>query len=123
MYSWISLAINRKRASKMNLRVVMSPVDNINTLWIATQKFLIPLIKRLPFGLGSFLRYNHRGWQYRDQDHMHQDLGDAWVHTTPVQNQLYVANAEVAQEIFSRRRDFVKPIYFYSECEATLGLI
>lgn len=120
MYSFTTLAINRKRASQMNLRVVMSPVDNINTLWIATQKFLIPLIKHLPFDLGSFLRYNHRGWQYKDQFHMHEDFGDAWVHTTPVQNQLYIANAEAVQDIFLRRRDFLKPTYFYSECPSNL---
>ncbi len=120
IYSFTCLAINRKRARQMNLRIVMSPVDNINILWIVTQEFLVPLIKLLPFGLGTWVRHNQRGWQYREGHRIHEDFGEAFVHTTPVQNQLYIANAEAAHNILSRRRDFVKPTYFYSECQSIL---
>jgi hypothetical protein len=105
----------------MHLRILMSPVNNVNTLWILTQGFLIPLIKLLPFGLGSWVRHNQRGWQYKDGFRIHEDFGDAIVHTTPVANQIYLANAEAAHEIMLRRRDFVKETSLYSECERKLG--
>lgn len=93
----------------------------MNPLWVISQKLFLSLIKNLPFGLGSFSRYNVRGWVYYDKYKMHAELGDAWLNVTPGENMLYIADPDAAIDVFSRRKDFVKPLRLYSEfpvCQA-----
>ncbi|KAI9836332.1 MAG: hypothetical protein M1837_003399 [Sclerophora amabilis] len=84
---------------------------------MASQRLFLPLLQRLPFGLGSFTRYNVLGWLFNDKYRMHVDFGDAWVHVSPGENALYVANAEAVEEIFLRRKDFPKPSHMYKMLE------
>lgn len=117
----IRLATNHNNALKTGLPFVMSPVDPMHPLWVISQKMFLPLLKRLPFGLGAFTRYSVRGWVYYDKYKMHAELGDAWINVTPGENMLFIADPDAANDVFSRRKDFVKPIRLYSEfpiCQA-----
>lgn len=111
----IRFVTNRNNALKTGLPFVMSPVDPMHPLWVISQKLFLPLLKRLPFGLGRFTRYNMRGWVYDDKYKMHAELGDAWINVTPGENMLFIADPDAAIDIFSRRKDFVKPLRLYSE--------
>ena len=117
IYLAISLEQNRRLALQMQVPIVISPFNPVNPLWMISQKVLIPLLQRLPFGLGSFTRYNRMGWVYHDKYRLHAELGDLFVHVNPAKNQLFVANPGAVEEIFQRRRDFEKPIHMYSEFE------
>jgi len=62
-----------------------------------------------------------RGWVYYDKYKMHAELGDAWINVSPGENMLFIADPNVANDIFSRRNDFIKPLRLYSEfsiCQA-----
>lgn len=111
----IRLVANYNNALKTGLPFVISPVDPMNPLWVISQKLFLPLITHLPFGLGAFTRYNVRGWVYYDKYKMHAELGDAWINVTPGENMLFIADPDAANDVFSRRKDFVKPLRLYSE--------
>lgn len=111
----IKLVTNYNKAVQTGLPFVISPVDPMNSLWVISQKLFLPLIKHLPFGLGAFTRYSVRGWVYYDKYKMHAELGDACINVTPGENMLYIADPGAADDVFSRRKDFVKPLRLYSE--------
>ncbi|KAG8159910.1 hypothetical protein KVR01_010547 [Diaporthe batatas] len=69
---------------------------------------VLAFFRRLPFGLGdnSFTRYNFRAWELQDRYHSHHEMGDVWMHVTPVRNWLYIGDPEIVTEIWKRGRDF-----------------
>lgn len=116
-YGVLSFAVKYSEARKIDIPIVSSPIGQMNVFWMILQPILLPLLQRLPFRLGSFTRYNRRGWVFHDKCKMHLEYGDAWVHVTPSANWLYLSDADVVKELFSRRRDFIKPIGIYSAYE------
>lgn len=114
IYGIVCFAIKYSDARKIDIPIVSSPVSPMNLFWVLLQPLLLPLLRRLPFRLGSFTRYNRRGWAFHDKCKMHLEFGDAWVHVTPTANWLYLSDADAVKELFSRRRDFIKPIGIYS---------
>lgn len=113
-YAWC-LMLNYRRASQLNLPMVLVPVSPDNPLWIAIQTGFVFILRHFPFGIFSFTRYCRLGWEFHDRYKTHQRLGDAWLLVTPKRNWLYVAEAEAANEIFSRGRDFGRPIWMLGE--------
>ena len=85
-YGIVCFAIKYSDARRIGIPIVSSPVSQMNVFWIILQPILLPLLRRLPFGLGSFIRYNRRGWAFHDKCNMHLEFGDAWVHVTPSAN-------------------------------------
>lgn len=116
-YGVLSFAVKYSEARKIDIPIVSSPIGQMNVFWMILQPILLPLLQRLPFRLGSFTRYNRRGWVFHDKCKMHLEYGDAWVHVTPSANWLYLSDADVVKELFSRRRDFIKPIGIYKMLE------
>lgn len=104
---------NKRIAIQLGLPYVASPIDPWYPLWIASQRRLLPLLRKLPFNLGSFTRYTTWGWQYKDHYDMHRELGDAFVHVNPFNNELFLADAGAINEVFTRRKDFLKPVQRY----------
>lgn len=109
----LACALNVRQAKRSRLPLVFSPVDAINPLWILTQPLLLPLLRRLPWFLGSWTRYNQRGWLFRDKYKMHTELGDAWMHVTPLNKTVYIADAAACQQVYTRKNDFVKPTHMF----------
>ena len=58
-YLALSLTSNYELAQSFN---------PVNPLWMTLQKWLIPLLQRLPFGPGSFIRYNRMGVSRQNTD-------------------------------------------------------
>lgn len=114
MYNIICFALKYSDARKSEIPIVASPVGQMNVFWVILQPVLVPLLRRLPFRLGSFTRYCSRGWAFYDKCNMHLELGDAWVLVTPSANWLYLSDADAVKDILSRRRDFIKPVSIYS---------
>lgn len=101
-------------ARKIGIPIVTSPIGPTNVFWMLLQSILLPFLPRLPFHLGSFTRYNRWGWAFHDKCGMHLEFGDAWIHVTPSANWLYLSDADAVKELFSHRRDFIKPYDIYS---------
>ncbi|THV49226.1 hypothetical protein BGAL_0205g00030 [Botrytis galanthina] len=111
LYNVYSLYLNYKDASALGLPRVISPITPDNPLWIALQTIFKTAVRQFPFGAVSFTRHTRLGWEFHDRFHTHVRLGDAWVLVTPTRNWICVANAATVTDIFSRGRDFVRPIW------------
>lgn len=44
---------------------------------------------------------------------MHVELGDAWLHVTPLTRTLYLSDAVTCQEVYKRKEDFPKPTHLF----------
>lgn len=110
LYSAYCLALNYQIARKVGVPLVVIPISPENVLWIIAGNYLIPLFKRLPFGNGTFTRFNRHGWQTSDNGKAHLELGDAFITVTPGKNWLYVCNAEALTDIFRRGSDFPRTL-------------
>ncbi|PQE30165.1 cytochrome p450 protein [Rutstroemia sp. NJR-2017a WRK4] len=111
LYNAYWLYINYKNASVLGLPRVISPITPDNPLWIAFQTAFKTIVRRFPFGASSFTRHTRLGWEFHDRYRTHVRLGDAWVLVTPSRNWVFVANAAAVTDIFSRGRDFVRPVW------------
>lgn len=109
----VSIRSNKRHVRQLNVPTLISPVDPASYIWALLQSRLTALLKLLPFGLGSFTRYNHPGWTFEDKYRLHEELGDVFVHVSPGDTELYISNAEAIYEVCSRRRDFPKPLARY----------
>lgn len=110
LYCAYCLALNYQVARKVGVPLIVIPISPENVLWIIVGKYLIPLFKCVPFGNGSFTRFNRHGWQTSDNGKAHLDFGDAFITVTPGKNWLYVCNAEALTDIFRRGSDFPRTL-------------
>ncbi|KAL8904565.1 MAG: hypothetical protein Q9207_003184 [Kuettlingeria erythrocarpa] len=109
-YSWFCLLRNYQIARKIGVPLVVIPISHENPLRMVVDKaFVVPLFERIPFGTGSFTRYNWRGWEFADKSKSHAELGDVFVVVTPGRNWLYLCNAEALLDVFQRRMGFPRP--------------
>ncbi len=114
-YNAYCLLINYRRASCLNIPIVCVLVSPDNPFWIALQTAFSYGFKYIPFDALSFTRYCRLGWEFHDRYKTHQRLGDVWMLVTPDRNWLYIAQAEAAYAVFSRGREFGRPVWMLSE--------
>ena len=108
-YLLYGLLTNYNAARKTGLPLVVLPVDCGNPLWLIIDRKVAQLVRRLPFGSGTFTRFNWRGWEIWDRYRAHQELGDGIIFVTPGKNYLQLCDAEAVSDIFQRRGDFPRP--------------
>jgi hypothetical protein len=103
---------NYSIARKIGLPVVIVPISPENLIWMLTARHVLSLLKYLPFETGHFTRFCYVGWQFDDKYHVHQELGDAVVFTTPGKNWIYLCNADAIHELTRRERQgqFARPV-------------
>ena len=111
LYSIYCLVVNYSKASNLGLPLVICAITPDNPLWIAFQTAFGSILRFFPFAAISFTRYCRLGWEFHDRYQTHSKLGDVWMLVTPARNWLYIANAEAVTEIFSRGRDFTRPVW------------
>ena len=109
LYFSYGLLVNYNAARKTGLPLIVLPFDCGNPLWLITDRKIVQLVRRIPFGSGTFTRFNWRGWEIWDRYRAHQQLGDAIFFVTPGKNYLQICDAEAVSEIFQRRADFCRP--------------
>ena len=110
-YGVCAICVNYVNARKLSLPIIIIPISPDNPLWIAFQISFSRLLRHFPFEATSFTRHCRLGWEFHDRFRTHARLGDAWILVTPAKNWLYVANDKAVNDIFSRSRDFVRPIW------------
>lgn len=111
LYNAYCLLLNYRRASSLHLPVICVLVSPENPIWIALQTGASFVFRRLPFEAFPVTRYSRLGWEFHDRYKTYERVGELWVLVTPNRNWLYVAQAEAAYEIFTRGRDFGRPVW------------
>jgi hypothetical protein len=106
--------VNYQKALKIGFPTAITPVDPFYPLWILARPYLFPFLSRLPFGLGEFTSYSYIAWALKDGLAMHARYGDAFTIVTPVENQVFVADAKACDDILTRRKDFIKKPAVYA---------
>lgn len=108
LHSGFCLASNYFKALKVGVPIRVLPINHNNPIWMLLDRPVLAFVRHLPFGLGdnSFTRYNFRAWEIHDRYRSHHEMGDVWMHVTPVINWLYVGDPETVTEIWKRGRDF-----------------
>ena len=113
LYSCYTLLRNYRSALELNVPIVVVPISHDNPIWIAFDRRVISLLKHVPFGPGTFTRYNWRAWDFFDKNRAHLELGDVFIMVSPGKNWMYVSEAEALTDIFKRRRDFPRPLELF----------
>ncbi|EOD45005.1 putative cytochrome p450 protein [Neofusicoccum parvum UCRNP2] len=109
IYSFVR---NYALARKIGLPIVAVPISLDNLIWMLSARFVMPFVRRLPFGSGHFTRFGYVGWEFRDKSRVHQELGDAFTLVTPGTSWVYMCNADSIYDIIQRERrhDFSRPV-------------
>lgn len=114
------LLANYKCATQIGVPIVCVPISPDNPLWIALQTSFTSLFKYIPFDAFSFTRYCKLGWEFHDRFRPFSTLGDVFVLVTPDRNWFYVGEAEAANDILSRGREFGRPVWMLSKAPCSL---
>lgn len=116
-WSMINLLQNYRKARKIGLPILITPILVHHPIWQLTENFVVPILERIPFGITNFLRYSIRGWNFNDRYYLHEKHGGAFIVVSPDVTQVVVADATAAEDIFFRRKDFVKAHNLYKPLE------
>lgn len=117
LWSLICLEINVRKARSLNVPYVRLPIDSNNIPWTIFQPYVWNILDRLSIKWSSypdFIRYSRRGWHFADKSETHVRLGPVWALVTPATIYVHIAEPDAINEMFTRRRDFVRPIKEYS---------
>ncbi len=116
LWSLYSLQSNIRKARTMGVPIIIIPVDSMNLAWTITQPWVWALLDRLPFEWTShpdWVRFSRRGYHFPEKANVHVRLGPVFALVTPGDIYLRVADPEAARDMFSRRRDFLRPTKEY----------
>lgn len=113
--SWLVFKIgqNYNTARKIGLPILVTPVAITGLIWQLFEYRLRPLLRRVPFGLCSFIDYSGLEWMWRERYTFHERLGPAFIVVTPSEVMIVIADSDAAHDMLSRRKDFVKPRELY----------
>ncbi|SPO01746.1 related to cytochrome P450 3A7 [Cephalotrichum gorgonifer] len=114
----VYLGLNYRKAKTVGLPILVTPVDPSNVPWILCSSWLEPLLRKcLPFGLGHFVDYNTRDWNYDKIFALQERIGDTFIIVSPRQMRVFTANAKAADDLCRRRKDFPKAVGLYKPLE------
>lgn len=113
----IGTIINYRRAWKIGLPTLYTPIDAGNIFWVIFSPWLEPLFRKLPFGLGNFVEYGSRDWNFSNMHSLHAKVGDSFTIVSPERIRVVTSNAKAIDDIARRRRDFPKALALYKPLE------
>ncbi|KLO90254.1 TRI7-trichothecene biosynthesis [Fusarium fujikuroi] len=106
------------KAKAIGLPVLITPIDPSNVPYLLCSSFLEPFLRKfLPFGLGNFVEYNSRDWNYEQIHDLQERIGDTFIIVSPKQIRVFTGNAKASDDLCRRRRDFVKAVALYKPLE------
>ncbi|KAF1952258.1 cytochrome P450 [Byssothecium circinans] len=114
VYSWYCLFRNYLIPRKVGLPLRIIPINPENPLWMLVDKrFFIPLFEKLPFGSGSFTRFNWRGWEFADKYRVHEEIGDIFIMVTPGRVWVHLCDPEALAEVLRKDKEFPRPLEIF----------
>ena len=114
LYCTICLSANYVKARTLGVPLIIVPISGTNALWVLLEPWIWPVIECFPLAIADRLYYMRREWTFHDKQKTHERLGDYFVKVSPGQNMLYVSNSDIINDIFTRNKDFKRPVHFYS---------
>ncbi|KAF7852434.1 hypothetical protein EAF04_010974 [Stromatinia cepivora] len=108
----------RRRALSTGFPVIETPLAPIGLLNILTLKFIIPILKKLPWTKHWNWLYiaNHRN-SFLNLRSSYDIHGDTYIFAASNLNLLRTTNAELIAQFTARKNDFVKPVKNYKVLE------
>lgn len=108
LWSLVRFIHNYNEAKKIGLPMLITPINPSGPLWMLTKDFLIPIVSRLPFGLGDWAIRGEMGWTFYVKYAIHAKHGDAFIIAGPGENDIVVADPAATEDVMRRRNDFIK---------------
>lgn len=102
----------RRSAKKTGLPYTYSPVHELETwAYITTPLLRWLYADYLLKGQGwpKLARFMIKDWMYEDKGRAHEEFGDVFLVVSPGGMICYVADAQLAVDTCTRRKDFIKP--------------
>ena len=118
LWPLLTLTQNYLRVRSLDLPVLVSPFGRLNPFWIMIQPYLGPIFTWLstlggPFIIFNFIHYSTNSWFFFSRHTLHLRYGPAFFIISPGETQLIIADAGAADEVQSRRKDFLKDETMY----------
>ncbi|KAE9365155.1 cytochrome P450 [Stipitochalara longipes BDJ] len=109
----VLLTQNYLRIRSLGLPVVFSPFGRRNLFWTIAQQYLAPIFIKLsaiggPFSIFNFIHYSANSCFFDSRYFLHKRYGPVFFIVTPGSTALVIADAPTADEVQTRRKDFVK---------------
>lgn len=111
----LGLRRNLAAAKQSGLPYVVVPVYQWDMVWLLSNAFVMPMIKKLPKALTHpWGEYIHPEWNWHHKYAPFKDLkSDVIIMVSPRANTVYVADPAATVQITTRKADFPKPIAMY----------
>lgn len=125
VYKLVAFVLNIRLAQKTGLPYVFSPIHELeNWAYFTNAIFRWKYHDYLLEGDGwpRYARYMIKDWMYEDKYRAHSELGDLFLVVAPGGLVCYTADAKMAINICTRRKDFVKPREKMSQSKSSLTL-
>ncbi|KAJ9633981.1 hypothetical protein H2204_006528 [Knufia peltigerae] len=109
-FSWsvVRFVQNYNEAKRTGLPIVFTPINPPGPLWMTFKDLLIPILSKLPFGLGDWALRGDVGWTFPFKYRDHARYGDAFIIVGPGELELVLADPPATEEVMKRRNDFIK---------------
>jgi hypothetical protein len=106
------------KARKLGIPILFAPVDPLHPIGILATLLFSPVLKKIPFGLGSFLDYGTFDWCYKTKNEIHDRLGPIFIIVYPGSSKIMLSDGQAIAEAFTRTKDFLKPGWAYEPLAA-----
>ncbi|KAK3078816.1 hypothetical protein LTS18_006549, partial [Coniosporium uncinatum] len=114
------LYLNIQTAKTSGLKYIISPIYGYSRFWLTTDRIWTPMIRKIfpHFLLDPWLEIIQGESSYLSRYSIHERLGtDTFVVVSPTQNILFTADADVINQMTTRRNDFPKPVEVYKSLD------
>ncbi|KAK8079209.1 cytochrome P450 [Apiospora phragmitis] len=115
-WTLICLETNVRKARLLGVPVVRTPFDVNGHLWVVVQPLVWKILSYLPIPWSAYpdiVRFSHRNWNFLEKSDPITRFGPVWALVCPGGVHLYFADPAAIEDIFSRWRDFVRPVHKY----------
>lgn len=108
LWSVVRFVQNYHEARRTGLPIIFTPINAPGPLWMTLKDLLIPIISKLPFGLGTWALRGDIGWTFLFKYQDHAKYGDAFLVVGPGELELVLADPPATEDVMKRRNDFIK---------------
>jgi len=112
-------AKNLADAKASGIPYIITPIYLFNLFWLITHRMTLPYLRKLPESWTKpWLDVMDIQWTWQTQYGFYKDLGsDTFLTVSPKRNVLWTADADVINQMTTRRVDFPKPIDMYGSID------
>lgn len=112
---YTQFARNLAAAKKSGIPYVIIPFYQLNRLYMLSQIFVVPIMRKLPASWTELWFDLTLEWGWARRYEPFKRFGtDTFITVSPERNELYTADADVITQITTRKNDFPKPLEVYA---------